>query len=66
MSTVEEVTKTVITKTTTSSIIINPNIIPKKIAIKYDPPILGFIFEHKKKSKKIFIRSKYSRTNRTE
>ena len=48
MSTVEEVRKTVITKTTTSSIIINPNIVPKKIAIKYEPPILGFIFEHKK------------------
>ena len=30
MTTVEEVTKTVITKTTTSSITINPNIIPKK------------------------------------
>lgn len=55
MSTVEEVTKTVITKTTTSSIITNPNIIPKKIAIKYDPPILGFIFEHKKNQKRYLL-----------
>ena len=55
MSTVEEVTKTVVTKTTTSSIIINPNIIPKKIAIKYVPPILGFIFEHKKNQKRYLL-----------
>ena len=55
MTTVEEVTKTVITKTTTSSITINPNVVPKKIAIKYEPPILGFIFFHKKNQKRYLL-----------
>jgi hypothetical protein len=55
MSETEEVTKTVITKTTTTTVIINPNVISKKIAIKYNPPTLGFIFLHKKNKKNYLL-----------
>ncbi len=55
MSETEEVTKTVITKTTTTTVIINPNVISKKIGIKYDPPTLAFIFLHKKNQKNYLL-----------
>jgi hypothetical protein len=38
------------------SIPINPNVVPLKIAIKYEPPTLGFIFMNNKNNQEFLLK----------